>query len=437
MLNKYTNGANKLSRQVSKRITAIDTFVQLVVRSRTKEPSHVTAPWLRNRLDYLGPTFVKLGQIASSRKDIVGNDMAQGLRGLQDDVKPMESSEVDTLIVNIKEWSKGTVSEIQRTPIATASMGQIHRGKLSDGTDIVLKLRRPRLSDDIADDLAFLNSIARFLSFMRVPDADGLDNILKDVEMYMTQESDFQNETRNLIDLAAIYPNKTDNGYAVVPKVYPNLTTDAWIVMDYVGNSGFAFQDRQQARDFVRKLMTTFIKQLMDYGIIHGDPHHGNIGRTKQGHVVLYDCGNVIRLDEKERFMLKELVYLLIAKNKYEVARMLPSLGIKIVDKEKLHEYIDKYVEYLETIDYKRLAEMYDPNASVPIKLEGKLLRIIKVFGLLEGICKELDPDFNYFQLMDVYVSETLLDEDFLVFKISQDMKRLQSWPTAFFSRFD
>lgn len=431
---------NKTVRQAAKRAVAVDTVVRLVLRVKSKNfDIGSTASWLRHRLDYLGPTFVKLGQIASSRKDIVGEDIAKGLRGLQDNARPIDPEDVDKLIEKIREKTKGVVAEIQRDPIATASIGQIHRGKLADGKEIVIKLRRPNITDDIAGDLSFLKSIASFLTFFKVPDSEGLDNILKDVEQSMQQESNFLNETKNLIDLGRIY-TKSDHYHkepVVVPRVYAELTTEEWIVMDYIENAGTVFLSPQQARDFVRNLMTIFIKQLMEHGIIHGDPHPGNIGKLADGRVILYDCGNVVYLDDKERFLIKELVYLLIAKNKYAVARVLPSLGVKVLDKEKLHEYIDKYVEYLETIDYKTLAEMYDPNTSLPVKFEGKLLRIIKAFGLLEGICKDLDPTFNYFQLMDVYVTETLLDEDFLVYKINQDMRRLQAWPTSFFSRFD
>ncbi len=431
---------NRTVRQAAKRVVAVDTAVRLAFRIKIKKHDiGSTAAWLRNRLDYLGPTFVKLGQIASSRKDIVGEDIARNLRGLQDKARPIDSAEVDTLIETIREKTKGVVAEIQRDPLATASIGQIHRGKLASGREIVIKLRRPNITDDIASDLTFLKSIASLLTFLKVPDSQGLDSILRDVEQYMQQESNFLNETKNLMDLARIY-RKSDHFKkepVVVPRVYANLTTEEWIVMDYIENAGTDCLSPQQAREFVRNLMTVFIKQLMEHGIIHGDPHPGNIGKLADGRVILYDCGNVVYLDDKERFLIKELVYLLIAKNKYAVARVLPSLGVKVLDKDKLYEYIDTYVKYLETIDYKMLADMYDPNTSMPVRFEGKLLRIIKAFGLLEGICKDLDPTFNYFQLMDVYVTETLFDEDFLVYKINQDLGRLQSWPTSFFSRYD
>ena len=119
------------------------------------------------------------------------------------------------------------------------------------------------------------------------------------------------------------------------------------------------------------------------------------------------------------------------------MAKLLPSLGVEVVNNEDLHRYIDKYVEYMETIDYKLLQKLYQPNAILPVKLEGKVLRIIKAFGTLEGLCKELDPDFNYFQLLDAYINIAVMDEDFLVYKIEQDVKRLQQWPNAFFKAFD
>jgi predicted unusual protein kinase regulating ubiquinone biosynthesis (AarF/ABC1/UbiB family) len=197
------------------------------------------------------------------------------------------------------------------------------------------------------------------------------------------------------------------------------------------------FSRGADAKAFVRDLMTFFILQLLEYGLVHGDPHPGNIGRSADGRVVVYDFGNVIRLSRKERHLVKELVYLLIVRNKYAVAKLLPSLGVQVGNVEDLHNYIDKYVEYMETIDYRTLQKLYKPNAELPVKLEGKVLRIVKAFGTLEGLCKELDPDFNYFQLLDAYISVAALDEDFLVYKIDQDVKRLQQWPNALFKALD
>jgi predicted unusual protein kinase regulating ubiquinone biosynthesis (AarF/ABC1/UbiB family) len=151
------------------------------------------------------------------------------------------------------------------------------------------------------------------------------------------------------------------------------------------------------------------------------------LGITKKGEIILYDYGSIIEFTPDERYILKELVYMLIVGNKYGIITLLEKLGVEIIDKEALLTYIDKYIEYMRTIDINVFREQAAENFELPLKLNGKIFRLLRVYGILEGICKELDPDFNYFDLLDNYMTSLILDEDFIIRKVQRDFGYLQN----------
>lgn len=412
-----------IMKQCIKQASVVSTLGEFTIRSRiSRNPKEVTK-WLSRRLEMLGPTYIKLGQFISSRKDIFGKDIVSELEFLKDNVKPIDELTISHILKNIENESK--IKHIVKKPFATASIGQVHMGELVDGTRVVIKIKRPNIEEEVTTDISFLKSLVNVLSLLRIENFQNLSKILDDVETLMTQETDFEKEKNGLQQFFALYNNPD----VKIPRVYDSLSNDQYIVMEYIENTGLTFQNNADAKDFARKLMIFFINQLLEVGIIHGDPHTGNIGKSYNGKIVIYDLGNIIELNEEERFIIKELVYMLVLKNKYGVAKLLPTLGITITDENELYKYIDKYVEYMETIDYRKLTDLYDPsNHTMPIKLEGKVLRIIRAFGTLEGICKELDPSFNYFKLIDLYITNALADEEFLVYKINKDSRKLESF---------
>jgi predicted unusual protein kinase regulating ubiquinone biosynthesis (AarF/ABC1/UbiB family) len=437
-------------KQLQTNLLAIETLAQLVARSAiARQQPQLTARWLAARLDRLGPTYIKLGQFAAARKDIFGPEVAGELAALLDRATPVPPERMAVALQSVMARFP-RVAHIEAEPLATASIGQVHEGRLSDGTRVVVKVKKPDVEQQIRTDLRFLELVARVAPLLsrdarsQAGNKQGLAEVLADVKDNLLAETDFLREASNLRDFYARYSEAPDfAGTVVIPRVYLALSDDSCIVMEYVASAGLRFKSAAEARDFARRLMAFFVRQLLDGGILHGDPHAGNIGtvaaagRASAGAggtmIVLYDFGSVVRIDERERFVIKELVYLLIARNKYGVAQLLPQLGVTVLSREGLYQYIDAYIEYMQTIDFTRIRALYQPGAALPFRLEGKVLRIVRAFGIVEGVCKGLDADFNYFALLDTYLETALLDDAFLMHKAGQDAARLSRLPDVLF----
>lgn len=403
-----------------------------------KVPSPNVHKWLSHRFQEMGPTYIKIGQFISSRKDIFGDEVADAFQGLRDNVAPMSQSDAAQILQRLKKKHAATLAEVSPTPIACASIGQVHVAKTHKGDPLLVKIRRPGLRDLITEDISFLRLILSFASAFQ-PDVRETLWLLDEVEAFLIQELDMETESKNLRRFNQAFAEGV-NAYVsegiTIPKVYDKMTDHDTLVMEYVPDIGMTHLKPEMKKKVARTLMTFFVRQLLEFGLMHGDPHKGNIGFTKNANIVLYDYGNVFDITKEERYTMKEMVYMLLAGNKYGVANSLSKLGVTIVDKDLLYDYIDVYNKYIRTIDigvFKTINNIKAP----PILLGGKMLRVLRTFGTLEGICKELDKDFNYFDIFDVYVTDLLMDDNFLMYRASQDLQRVADmFPNTIFKSF-
>jgi predicted unusual protein kinase regulating ubiquinone biosynthesis (AarF/ABC1/UbiB family) len=229
----------------------------------------------------------------------------------------------------------------------------------------------------------------------------------------------------------------------------PALCNERIIVMEYVESCDVMSEEgarrvsradvsrstggRQDSNDgrsvLANRLMDTFVAQLVYNGTVHGDPHPGNLGIDTMGRIVLFDFGNVIDLTDLERQRMKEMIYQLLLGNNAAVIVTLRKLGVEITDDAEMGRYIDLYRDYMRTIDVKSIAAIHGPNTKteLPLRLTDKIVRLTRVYGMLEGTCKALDPDFNYFSLLDNYIDELFFDEEFVVYKVKEDVRTLLS----------
>jgi predicted unusual protein kinase regulating ubiquinone biosynthesis (AarF/ABC1/UbiB family) len=169
-------------------------------------------------------------------------------------------------------------------------------------------------------------------------------------------------------------------------------------------------------------LMTFFISQLVREGMVHGDPHLGNMGVTRNGGgLVLYDFGNVIYVPHGYRQRMKELICQLVVGNTRAVAKSLRGLDIDVLDEDGVERAVVVYMEYMRTIDVTVLQRAFGPDTVLPMRFTDQILRLVRVYALLEGVCKQLDPAFNYFAVLASFDASVVLDEDFLAFKIQSD----------------
>ena len=413
------------------------------IKHRKGQTPTQVGTYLANEFQTLGPTYIKMGQFISSRNDIFGDEFAASFSCLRDKVQPIEPKEVEQRIADVLKRYPDKLASIDANPLASASIGQVHKATGKNGRPLIVKLRRPNVEKIIQQDLNFLKAMTQFMASLNTNNTSvQVKVLLDDIERFLVQEVDFAREAKNIEAFHKAYHNKPENAGnnniqgVVVPHVHADMCDHDVIVMEYV--PGITIDtyngDKKQA---ARKLMNFFMYQLLENGIIHGDPHKGNIRITKKGNIVLYDFGNVIYMGKQDRYVIKELVYMLIVGNKAGIITLLGQLGAEIMDKEAMMEYLDKYMAYIRTIDVNVFKDINDPANRVPIRLSGMLVQLMRVYGILEGICKEMDPNFNYFDLVDDQISSLILDDSFLEYKIQRDMKTMeQRFARAIFDFF-
>lgn len=409
-------------------IHVASTVASAGARYRSGHTQAQVGAYMAQNFQQLGPTYIKMGQFISSRNDIFGEDFAASFSRLRDQVPPVDRAEALKTVAGIKARHADAIQTIDVEPLATASIGQVHKARAKDGRELIVKFLRPGVKATIQADLTFLRCICNVAMALRVNHVDHMKVLLDDIERFLMQEVDFMREARNVYEFYKAYHDKAHThpiSGVVVPRIYSELCSDDVIVLEYVdGSSIDKFSGDRKAS--AKQLMTFFMYQMLENGAIHGDPHKGNIRIAADGKIVLYDYGNVIHIDKKQRYILKELVYTFIVGNTYSATNLLGQLGAEIMDQEAMLEYLEKYLQYIKTIDVSVFKDLNDPANRVPLRLSGTLLQLMRVYGILEGICKELDPEFNYYDLIDYHVNYILLDDAFLTYKMQRDMRTLE-----------
>lgn len=404
-------------RQVSKSLKTVSTLFELNVKLALKTPKRDLGKWVSTKLQDLGPTYIKIGQFMSSRKDIFGGEFVSELSKLRDKVNPMETHEFYQTINEHLDTSQ--FKFIDPVPLASASIGQVHKAKLLNGKDVIVKVKRPGIADMIKDDIKFIHNVLSILQMFRLENVEDSIDMINDFEKNVLNEVNFDLEMKHLQRYLEIY--KSNEG-VTIPRLYKKLSSQYVIVMEYVPSQNIYEYDGNR-KNMSYRLMDVFISQLIMHGLVHGDPHAGNIGYDEsKDSIVLYDFGNVIEIEDIERQRMKELIYQLVIGNKTAVMGLLTKLDMKILDKKLMSEYIDKYIDYLKTIDISQLKSSNGPSIKLPLKFSDKVFRLVRTYGIMEGICKDLNPKFNYFDLLFNYINELILDEQFLVYKASNDL---------------
>lgn len=222
----------------------------------------------------------------------------------------------------------------------------------------------------------------------------------------------------------------------IVPYVHLDMCRPDILVMDYVPGVDVETASRTlppvASKRLSTQLMETFVVQLVHCGLVHGDPHPGNMGITAKGDLVLYDFGCAVRITGEERHALKSLIWQLVFNDMPGVIASLRNLGAEIYDAEGVKQLIGLYRKYMQTVDVAIIRRDYDPSQPLPLRLPDKIMQLSRVYGMLEGTCKSISPDFNYTQLLMDTADSLLMDEEFLARRASEDVNAIL---TGFFDR--
>ena len=397
-------------------------------REDTQRPSRdeiraTTARRFRETLAELGPTFIKLGQILSSRPDILPADFIAELSHLQDRAAPMPVQTVFELIEKgLGRSAPQLFASIDPEPMASASIAQVHRARLASGEDVVVKVQRPGIEEQIRSDTDLLFYLARFLE--GVIEETGIytpTGIVTEFRNAMLLELDFENEARNIEEFAR---NHADRPYVVIPNLYGDLSSRTVITLQElrgvklktVLESGqSAGIDRQQ---LARHVLEASFQQLFKDGLFHGDPHPGNIIVMEGNRIGLLDFGLVGRLTKQMQESMIVLVLAISLRDPDTVARLLYKVGVADQRinlhhfRQEIHDILERYLgRKLSEVDPGVLmSELVDLAMKYKIKIPKEYAVLSKASATTEGIVRQLDPELDVTQAALPYAKQLLYD---------------------------
>jgi predicted unusual protein kinase regulating ubiquinone biosynthesis (AarF/ABC1/UbiB family) len=372
-------------------------------------PRQKLGPWLRTALDRSGTTYIKIGQFISNRPDIFGKDLAENLAPLRDNVTPFDFEQVRHKI-------PPGVTDVDPVPFASASIAQVHKAKLKN-KPIVLKFKRPGIETQIKEDLELIRNGSSMLSMIPNFGMEFIQPWLNEFEKGLLNEINFKNEVKNLSLFRDMYRDRDD---IMIPRPYSGLSNEDVIVMEYTPSDPIKKPFKAE------RLINMFLEQLLYEGVIHGDLHSGNFGSFNNS-IVLYDFGNVIRISPEYKTAIREFVYGIQTENINLVIDNMILMGMTIRDRSVTEIFIRQYFDYLKTLDIRSFninsPELREKASKVPVELDSTTLTILRTYSLLEGLCKELDPNFSYQTIIGKNIELLFLDLDYILYRFEKDVQ--------------
>lgn len=395
-----------------------------VLGRREEGPANVratTARRFRETLAELGPTFIKLGQILSSRPDILPADFIAELSLLQDSAAPMPLQTVLGLIEQgLGKPASELFASIDPEPLASASIAQVHRAKLSGGDEVVVKVQRPGIEEQIKSDTDLLTYLARFLE--GVIEETGIytpTGIVTEFRKAMLLELDFENEARNIEDFAK---NHEGRAYVVIPKLHRELSCRTVVTLQELKGRKLK-EVLTDPRDVDRKALARHIldasfHQLFTDGLFHGDPHPGNVIVLEGNRIGLLDFGLAGRLTKGMQESIILLVLAISLKDPDTVARLLYKVGVPEGRinlhqfRAEIHDILERYLGLkLSEVDSGVLmAELVDLAMKYKIKIPKEYAVLSKAAATTEGIIRQLDPELDIAEVALPYAKQLLYD---------------------------
>ncbi len=369
------------------------------------------AVWVRETLLQLGPTFIKVGQLFSTRSDLFAAEFVEELSKLQDRVPAFSYEQVSTII----ETDLGMgISELYRSfdplPIAAASLGQVHRAQLHSGEEVVVKIQRPGLKKLFAIDLEILKGITHYFQNHREW-GRGRDwmGIYGECCKILWEEIDYLNEGRNA---DAFRRNFRSQDWILVPKVYWKYASPRTLTLEYLPGIKISHYEALEAAGLDRKKLAAdsaraYLMQLFDAGFFHADPHPGNIAVDTRGGLIFYDFGMMGQIQMLTREKLMGLFFGVAQKDSDQVVSALVELGALAPGGDKsavrrsiqymLENFMDKPFEHqsLGAIS----EDLYEIAYDQPFRFPATFTFVMRAFSTLEGVGKGLDPNFNFMEV--------------------------------------
>ena len=371
---------------------------------------------LRTTLEDLGPTYVKIGQIMSSRTDMLPKAFCRELEKLRSNVKPLDAADARAVIEQETGKSIDEIySEFRDKPLGSASIGQAHYGVLKDGTRVVTKVQRPGIADMMRNDFVLLKKFAGILSVSAEGDEDSesldLMGILIELEKVTEEELDFRVEAENTRQFRRLCIE--DEAVISCPTIIDELTTERILTMTFVDGYSISHRDRVEQDGYDRveigkALVNNYLHQVMDAGFFHGDPHQGNI-MVSGGIPYWIDFGMVGRITEGNISTIQNLIFALIQEDVEALTNAALSLGTVKgkLDKARLMDDLEaittRYMsaKNLSDIDVGALmTEITDLLNEHHIVVSAEYTMLIRSLVTMEGVIEKFCPELDLFTFL-------------------------------------
>ena len=395
----------------------------------------ITPQKLRMILEDLGPTYIKIGQIMSLHSDILPKRYCDELMCLRSEVTPMEFSEVKEVIERAYgcPWNE-IFAFISDTPLGSASIAQVHRAELLSGEQVVIKVQRTGIYEIMARDIGLLRKAVKLMPPISLKGMADFDQVLDELWNVTREEMNFLTEASNIEEFAR---RNADVVYVRTPKLYQEYTTMHVLVMEYI--EGPAIDDKEKLlaggydlEEIGIKLIDNYIKQVMEDGFFHADPHPGNV-KIQDGKIVWIDMGMMGRLTERDREQISNAVKGVAENDIGLIQEAVMALGEfrGKPDQSKLYEDINNLMAKYGTIDMgdidiaEVMQDLMEVMKENKISMPHGLTMLARGLANMEGVLAEISPQINMVEIAAARMKESFLTKEQWKKEIKNDAKRL------------
>lgn len=405
--------------------------------------------WERIRLimEELGPTYIKLGQMLSNRPDLVPEPLIKELEKLQDSVPPFSTAKAKEIIGSeLGKPMEELFLYFDEKPVGSASIGQVHRARLLEGDDVVVKVQRPNAKRQVDADLSLIREFVKLTEnyFNKAGILNPLD-IVDTFAKSLQNELDYFTESRNIEQFRTLYKDYKD---LYIPKPFKHLTTKKVLTIEFI--SGCKVNDMPTLKswglrppDIAKKGLDLYLSQIFDKGVFHADPHPGNILIKPNGKIALIDFGMVGKLMQSQKYAFAGVFISLAKKDAKAMATNLRRLSIdhEIEDMRAfeydLNDLIQDFtVMAQDDIGVKDFtARLQKLTYKYKLQIPGVIFLMLRSLAILEGVARSLDPAFDVLESIKPYGIK-LTAEQYSFKNISNEMSHTVSQAVSLFYNF-